>query len=137
MVTEKQLANLRPNRFVKGGTGSQDPSAMGKRGGEVRRKQAEERRKMKETLDILLTKSMKKKGKVLKPEDITSIAEKENINTDVQTAISIAVLRNALNGDVESIKFIRDTIGEKPTDKVEIDESKTIEAWVKSHEVKL
>ena len=39
---------------------------------------------------------------------------------DTQTRISLAQLEKALNGDTKAFEVIRDTIGEKPTDKQEI-----------------
>ena len=39
----------------------------------------------------------------------------------VQEAISIAMTVKASNGDVQAATYLRDTIGEKPTDKSEID----------------
>ena len=39
---------------------------------------------------------------------------------DTQTRISLAQLEKALSGDTKAFEVIRDTIGEKPTDKQEI-----------------
>lgn len=128
--SEKSLKNLKPIR---------DPERareLQKRGTEVRRAKAEARKTMKYTLDILLSKSLRK-GALVLPDDITNMAEAEGMNVDVQTAINIAVIQRAMMGDVQAIQFIRDTIGEKPSDKVELDQSLTIESWAKSHKVKL
>ena len=38
---------------------------------------------------------------------------------DIQKRLSLAQLEKALNGDTKAYEVIRDTIGEKPTDKVE------------------
>lgn len=62
--------------------------------GEVRR----ERKKLKEELLLLLS---------------------EN---DIQKRLSLALIDKALSGDVRAFETIRDTIGEKPTDKQEITE---------------
>lgn len=107
-----------------------------KKGLAVRRKNIEERKKMAETLDVLLKKA-KRKGKMVNASDIENLADAEGLNVDTQTAILVALVQRATMGDVQAIQFIRDTIGEKPTDKVEIDESKTIETWAKTHEIKL
>ena len=37
---------------------------------------------------------------------------------DTQTNMCVALVEKALNGDVKSFEVIRDTIGEKPTEKV-------------------
>ena len=109
---------------------------LGRKSGEARRARAEARKSMAATLNILLTKSVKK-GVLVNPEDIESIADAENINIDAQTAINLAMMQRAMLGDVQAAQFIRDTVGEKPTDKVEVDQSLTIEEWAKNHKPKL
>ena len=123
--------NMKP--FHKG-----DPRAseLGKKGVEVRMAKRKERLKMKEELNILLQMAIKR-GDVNSPEDILSMEEAEKMNVSAQTAIAIAMLKRAMMGDVQAGQFIRDTVGEKPSDKVEVDQSLTIEAWAKSHDVKL
>lgn len=110
--------------------------ANGKKSGEVRREKALKRQSMKFTLDILLSKAIKK-GEMARMEDIMSMAEAADMNIDAQTAMSIAMIQRAMMGDVQAATFIRDTIGEKPTDKVEMDQSLTIEEWAKNHKPKL
>ena len=108
----------------------------GIRSGEVRRAKRDARITLKESLDILLTKALKK-GDLVTPEEIQDMANVENLNVDVQTAMAIAVLQRAMLGDVQAVQFVRDTIGEKPSDKVEVDQSLTIESWAKNHKPKL
>ncbi len=38
---------------------------------------------------------------------------------DTQKSVSVALLQKAMDGDVKAFEVIRDTIGEKPVDKVE------------------
>ena len=38
---------------------------------------------------------------------------------DTQQKISLAILQKAMNGDTKAFEVIRDTVGEKPTDKIE------------------
>ena len=38
---------------------------------------------------------------------------------DTQSRMSLSIISKALNGDTKAFEVIRDTIGEKPTDKVE------------------
>ena len=47
------------------------------------------------------------------------------------------MVQRAMMGDVQAAQYIRDTVGEKPSDKVEVDQSLTIEAWAKKNKVKL
>lgn len=95
------------------------------------------RKKMEEELRILLSASKKRSGRIRSAEEIKGIAEDQDINCDMQTAILVATMQRALMGDMEAVKFIRDTIGEKPSDKIEVDESLTIENYAKTHKIKL
>lgn len=123
--------NLRP--FKKG-----DPyaSEMQKKGIEARKRNTLERKKIKDDLNILLKISLKR-GDINDPEDILNLDEAQKMNVPVQTAINIAMIKRALLGDVQAAQYIRDTVGEKPSDKVELDQSLTIESWAKNHDVKL
>lgn len=38
---------------------------------------------------------------------------------DTQKSVSVALLQKAMDGDVKAFEVLRDTIGEKPVDKVE------------------
>lgn len=110
---------------------------MQKKGVEKHLENNAKRKKMKDELEILLRATRKKKGKVLSAEEIQGIADSEDINCDMQTAILLSTLQRAQMGDMNAVQFIRDTIGEKPSDKVEFDASKTIEEYAKTHKVKL
>ena len=56
-----------------------------------------------------------RKRKALKEELIALLEE-----GDTQKSVSLALITKALNGDVRAFEVIRDTIGEKPTDKQEV-----------------
>ena len=56
----------------------------------------------------------RKRRKTLKEELIALLETNDNNNK-----ISLALLQKALKGDIQAFTTIRDTIGEKPTDKVE------------------
>lgn len=131
MTSKKSLSNLKP--FTKG-----DPrcAEYQRRGAEVKKRNNAERKKMKSDLDLLLKLSLKH-GDVNEPEDVMDLEEAQNMNLPVQTAINIAMIKRALLGDVQAAQYIRDTIGEKPSDKVELDQSLTVETWAKNHSVKL
>lgn len=109
---------------------------MQKKGAEAKKKANAERKKIKDDLDILLKISLKR-GDINDPEDILNLDEAQKMNVPVQTAINIAMIKRALLGDVQAAQYIRDTVGEKPSDKVELDQSLTIETWAKNHDVKL
>ena len=123
--------NLNP--FKKGDPRIPELARMGVKKREENRAK---KKAMKEDLKLLLTLSLKK-GDLAYAEDVLSLEEAEDMNVSVQTAMDIAMVQRALMGDVQAYLAIRDTVGEKPSDKVELDQSLTIEAWAKSHEVKL
>lgn len=58
----------------------------------------------------------RRRKKTLKEELIALLETNDNNNK-----ISVAILNKALNGDIQAFTTIRDTIGEKPVDKVEAD----------------
>lgn len=96
--------NLKP---IKKGELSKDEaktrgSKGGKRSAEVRR----EKKTMKEMLDYLLSKEITNK----KGEKATALE-----------AIMTAAIKKAIQGDVRAAQFVRDTIGENPTQKIEGD----------------
>ena len=64
----------------------------------------------------------RKKRKTLK-EELLLLLETENYNE----RISLAMIKQALNGNTKAFNTIRDTIGEKPKDKLEIDQDKPFE----------
>ena len=123
--------NLKP--FAKG-----DPrcAIMQAKGAEVRRYKKAERTRMRDELNTLLKLSLKK-GDLILPEEVTNLAEARDLNIPVQTAINVAMIQRAIMGDVQAATWVRDTLGEKPTDKIEMDQSLTIEAWAKNHDVQL
>lgn len=62
--------------------------------------------------------------KTLKEELLLLLAE-----GDTQKKISLALIKKALNGDTKAFEVIRDTTGQKPTDKQEV---KVVESeWFK------
>lgn len=129
---------------IKGNHGQLKPFKKGdERAREAQKKSAEKRKEnlakrmaMKDDFDILLKLTLKK-GDMAYAADVLSLEEATDINVSVQTAIDIAMVQRAMMGDVQAAQFIRDTVGEKPSDKVELDQSLTIESWAKSKKVKL
>ena len=76
------------------------------------------RKAMKETLDVLLDMPMKR-GKVYTAEEIKSFADLKGKNITIDQAMMICLVQKALKGDLSAIAMVRDTIGEKPAEKVE------------------
>ena len=88
----------------------------GKKSGEVRR----QKKTMREMLDYLREKELTSKN----GEKATTLE-----------AMMTAIIKQGLNGNVKAVEFIRDTTGQKPTEKVEatnatitVTDEKTIES---------
>lgn len=65
---------------------------------------------------------VRRKRKTLKEELIALLETNDNNNK-----ISLAMIKEAINGNTRAFETIRDTIGEKPKDKVEIEQDKPFE----------
>ena len=60
------------------------------------------------------------KGETVGADDIQSLAETKGQNIPVKWAIVIAQAINAINGNKGAAEFMRDTAGEKPVEKQEM-----------------
>ena len=106
--------NLKPVQSKK------EARARGKNGGIASGKVRREKKKFKETLELLLSMAMKN-GADVSVEDIQSFADLNGKNITVQDAILIAQVEKAMTGDTKAAEYVRDTIGESPTMKLEAD----------------
>ncbi|MDD3022217.1 MAG: hypothetical protein PHX61_14765 [Alphaproteobacteria bacterium] len=75
---------------------------------------------MKETIDILLSMALKS-GKFADIESIKSFADLKGKNINTQEAMIISILQRAMRGDVKAAEWIRDTAGQKPDNKLNVD----------------
>ena len=91
----------------------------GRKGAEKANETKRKRKEMRETLDILLNMPLKK-GKVYSAEEIKSFADLKGKNITIDQAVMVCLVQKALKGDLNAITMVRDTVGEKPTDKMEI-----------------
>ena len=90
----------------------------GKKSGEVRRK----KRTLKEQMEMLLSLPVK-------DENTKSFIESLGIDPDTidnATAITLSIYQEALKGNTKAYELIRDTLGERPTDKLQIEEAPVI-----------
>ena len=92
----------------------------GKKGGIASGRAKREKKAMRETLEELLAMPIKD-GTSDDIEKIKSIAGIKGKNITMQEAIMVAMLNKAAKGDVRAAEYVRDTIGQKPTDKMNID----------------
>ena len=53
-------------------------------------------------------------------EDIQSFASIKGQNISVQEAILIAQIQKAMKGDTKAAEYVRDTIGQKPSDNINV-----------------
>lgn len=90
---------LKGNRFSK-----ETASAEGKKGAAISNRVQAEARTFAEELRLLLQESLK---------------DSNGNEAKTQKVISIAMIKKAAKGDVRAYEVIRDTIGQKPTEKVE------------------
>ena len=90
----------------------------GRKGGLAKREATRRRKEMRETLEILLEMPLKK-GKVYTAEEIKSFADLNGKNITIDQAMMVRLIQKALKGDLNAIAMVRDTIGEKPTEKME------------------
>ena len=97
----------------------EEASKNGRKGGiksgEVRRRKKE----MRERLEVLLSMPIKD-GKGASIDKIKSFGELKGKNITVEDAVLIAITQKALKGDIPASTFLRDTIGEKPKEKQEV-----------------
>lgn len=93
----------------------------GRKGGLKKAENVRKRKELKETLDVLLNMALDGRRKTVDIEKIQSFAQLNGKNVTVDQAMMIKVVQRALKGDLTAITMIRDTIGEKPTDKVDLD----------------
>lgn len=91
-------------------------SEYGKKGcvksAEVRRN----KRRMRESLKVLLKMPLKGRGNEVDIEDIKAFAQLNGKNVTVQDAILIAQIQKAMRGDTKAMEFIRDLSGEDMED---------------------
>ena len=95
----------------------------GRKGGKAsvvaRKRQREKRKAMAETLDILLDMPVQK-GKITDCDAVRSFAELRGKNLTVDQAMMVVLMQKGLKGDLKAIEMIRDTVGEKPIDRMEV-----------------
>ena len=121
-ISEKSLANLKP--FSKENPPSQElVKEIGAKGG---KKKAENQRRKKQLKEAYETLAGLKVAENISSDLLTALGQKKKKSLDIPEAIMLAQIVEALNGNTKAATFIRDTIGEKPIEKVamaEIDPS--------------
>ena len=116
---------------------SDELRSRAKKGGIASGKARREKKLFRETLETILSMSMKD-GECVSVDDIKSFANIKGQNISVQEAIIIAQIQKAMKGDTRAAEYVRDSIGQKPSDKVQLeadvsmsDKMKEVEGYIK------
>ena len=117
MANEDNLLRGNPETQFKSGRMAVE---NGRKGGIASAKAKREKKALKDTLEELLAMPIKD-GKSADIDKIKSIAGIKGKNITMQEAIMVAMLNKAAKGDVRAAEYVRDTIGQKPTDKMNLD----------------
>ena len=88
-----------------------------KKGGKASGKARKDKREQKQIILDVLSMPISE-GNI---DDITSLAAAEGANLSINQAIVIQQVKRALKGDTKAAEYLRDTAGQKPSDKVQID----------------
>jgi hypothetical protein len=93
---------------------------IARKGGIASGKARKEKKALKDTLEELLAMPIKD-GKSVDIDTIKSIAGIKGKNITMQEAIMVAMLNKAAKGDVKAAEYVRDTIGQKPDGKMNLE----------------
>lgn len=94
---------------------SEEARKNGRKGGIASGKARREKKMFRETLEALLSMPLND-GKSSDIEKIQNFASLKKQNISVQEAILIAQIQRAMKGDTRSAEYVRDTIGQRPTE---------------------
>ena len=90
-----------------------------RKGGIASGKARREKKQFRETLEAILFMPMKD-GKDISVDEIQNFAAIKGKNISVQEAILISQVQKAMKGDTRAAEYVRDTIGQKPSDKLDL-----------------
>jgi hypothetical protein len=99
------------------GSGSRDKSIQSA-GGTASAERSRERKRLAESLEYLLKQPIKANTKV--SEILRSIADYLPEDAEMTDILSAAMLVSAIKGNCKAAEFVRDTVGEKPTEKMDV-----------------
>lgn len=119
MANEKNLLKGNPDTQFKSGPRAAE---MGRKGGQRFAENLHRKKRLSEVLDTLLSLPVNDPAvrKLIKELGF------DDEELDNKTAINVALFQEALKGNTKAYELIRDTLGEKPTDKLSIEEAPVI-----------
>lgn len=112
-VQKKSLENL---TNIADNVTAEECKQNGKKGGIASGKARRDKKEMRELVQEILNMNVRS-GKA---EDFQNLAESKGKNITVNQALVLAQVKKAMSGDTRAVEFLRDTAGQKPTDKQEI-----------------
>lgn len=95
---------------------------IARKGGINSGKVRKEKKRMKETIDLILQLAMNV-GQEVELGEIQAFAELKGKNLTVEQAMVIQQVQKALKGDLSALTFLRDTSGQKPAELIEMNAS--------------
>jgi len=90
-----------------------------KKGGIASGKARREKKQFRETLEAILFMPMRE-GRSASVDEIKNFAAIKGKNISVQEAILLSQVQKAMKGDTRAAEYVRDTIGQKPSDKLDL-----------------
>lgn len=115
-------SNLKP--IQKGELSKEEAKRRGSLGGKKSVESRRQRKAFKESLEILL--SMKAPDKIA-AQIKNTLPKLKDKDLNYQNAILVSLLQQAVKGNTKAVELIRDTIGEKPKEVVEINGNEQIQ----------
>jgi len=116
------IENLEPMMGKNRNLSTEEARRIGSKGGKASVESRRRERTLRETLEKMLSLP-------INDEQTKAFIQNLGFNDeelDNRTAITVAMYQEALKGNVKAYELIRDTLGEKPTDKLAIEEAPQI-----------
>lgn len=105
-----------------------------RKGAETIRRNAERKKSMQDIAKWLGSIAVNR-NELLEPEQILDLDSSQAVNMTASEAIVLAQYQKAIMGDTASAIFIRDTIGEKPKEEIEV-HGMTMDEYAQKHKPK-
>lgn len=87
-------------------------SEYGRRGAQGAAEAKRRKKRMRETLEVIMQMPLKARGQEVDVEDVKAFAQLENKNMTVEQAVMVAQVMKALKGDTRAADFIRKATGQ-------------------------
>ena len=117
---KNQYKNLAQYQNLSAEKRKKNASLGGKASGETRRR----KKVLRQCLSDILTRPVT-------IEEIQQMLEKHQVENCYENAMCLAIIKKAVEGDVKAFEVVRDTIGEKPTERVENSQDKPFEVNIR------